>query len=639
MDINQQLNYIRSLVDAYNVGLIEPRIKALEKKLADKRLYIAVVGEFSSGKSTFINALLGRRILKEAVMPTTACATYISKSRHEFKIDVTINRQTFKIKAQNIATINKYLKEHYGRNPSGIQDLIDTLTSDQEVAIDVKKMTMQIPDIKLPDDVVVIDTPGFNPGGVSVESHFEITKEVVTQHADVALILMPSDQAFSNSISEFLSYYVRKYLHRCVFVATKGDQHSRHEAQVIECYVRDMLKGKFNLDDTEQKVFCESAITMLPVVKVPESMKADWQYWQEAFKSFEQNTWALLLRQKDLILSEHIQQLTLSLIKQLQDSLTKKQQDMKEQKALLEKGKVDHIREVTNKMMLSAKAKVSKAFAEVNEKLSYETFTAKDLCIKRARENLNIGNSYAFNTKVEPIIRQDASDRLKKVLVTVNNLMSTNVKKTVNESVAGMQEVFRSHYALFPSLSYEKKELKLNIRQTEYPNIAFGNTNAIVDKNNDRGGTRLIGGAAAGAAAGALAGSLIPVVGTFFGALGGAIYGLYRGGKSSEDLEREEFPKVKAAMENEINAYFISFHDKVAAEILSKKKEIDGSIEKYANNHTNEYGVAVEGLIKQQEDKIQTTECDIKGLTDQVRNLEDIENEIQMKLLLLNNQK
>ena len=88
-------------------------------------------------------------------------------------------------------------------------------------------------------------------------------------------------------------------------------------------------------------------------------------------------------------------------------------------------------------------------------------------------------------------------------------------------------------------------------------------------------------------------------------------------------------------MENEINAYFISFHDKVAAEILSKKKEIDGSIEKYANNHISEYGVAVEELIRQQEDKIQATECQIKTLTNQVRDLEDIENDSQMKLLML----
>lgn len=636
MDINQQLNYIRSIVDAYNVGLIEPRMKALEKKLADKRLYIAVVGEFSSGKSTFINALLGRRILKEAVMPTTACATYISKSKHELKIDVTINRKAFKIKAQNIATINKYLKEYYGRNPSGIQDLIDTLTSDQEVAVDVKKMTMQIPDIKLPDDVVVIDTPGFNPGSVSAESHFEITKEVVTQYADVALILMPSDQAFSNSISEFLSNYVRKYLHRCVFVATKGDQHSRHEAQVIECYVRDMLKSKFNLNGTEQKVFCESAITMLPVVEVPESIKADWQYWQEAFKSFEQNTWALLLRQKDLILSEHIQQLTLSLIKQLQDSLTKKQQDMKEQKALLEKGKVDHIREVTNKMMLSAKAKVSKAFAEVNKKLNCETSTAKDLCIKRASRELTVENAYVFSSKVEPFIRQHASNILKEVILTVNKTMSTDVQKIIDECVVGMQEEFKLHYTLFSSLRYENKEWNLAMSQLKYPGIAFSSTNELVRKNNGIGGSKTLVGVGKGAAAGAVIGSFIPIIGTGLGAAIGGVCGFF-GSDGGQDVNKKEFPKVKAAMENEINAYFNSFHDKVAAEILSKKKEIDGSIEQYANNHISEYGVAVEELIKQQEDKIQATESQIKTLTNQVRDLEDIENDIQMKLLMLKN--
>ena len=216
--------------------------------------------------------------------------------------------------------------------------------------------------------------------------------------------------------------------------------------------------------------------------------------------------------------------------------------------------------------------------------------------------------------------------------------MLTDVQKIIDECVAGMQEEFKRHYTIFSSLRYENKEWNLDMSQLEYPDIAFSSTNKLVSRTNDRVGGRIMGGGAAGTIAGTIiAGSIFggPLVG---GVIGG-LYGLYRGFKSSNNLERDEYFKVKAAMENEINAYFISFHDKVAAEILSKKKEIDGSIEQYANNHTSEYGVAVEGLIKQQEDKIQTTECDIKGLTDQVRNLEDIENEIQMRLLLLNNQK
>ena len=44
-------------------------------------LHIAVVGEYSSGKSTFINALLQQEILPEGVLPTTGVATYIQQGQ------------------------------------------------------------------------------------------------------------------------------------------------------------------------------------------------------------------------------------------------------------------------------------------------------------------------------------------------------------------------------------------------------------------------------------------------------------------------------------------------------------------------------------------------------------------------------
>ena len=56
-------------------------IAQLEQKDKESVLYVAVAGEFNSGKSTFINALLRERLLKEAVMPTTAAATYIKRAK------------------------------------------------------------------------------------------------------------------------------------------------------------------------------------------------------------------------------------------------------------------------------------------------------------------------------------------------------------------------------------------------------------------------------------------------------------------------------------------------------------------------------------------------------------------------------
>ena len=79
MDLAVSLPKIESLISSYlsgkkKVALLDKYIN-LSNRVADAKFYLAVVGEFSSGKSTFINALLRKRLLKEAVKPTTAAAT------------------------------------------------------------------------------------------------------------------------------------------------------------------------------------------------------------------------------------------------------------------------------------------------------------------------------------------------------------------------------------------------------------------------------------------------------------------------------------------------------------------------------------------------------------------------------------
>src|SRR5579875_1294451 len=54
----------------------------------DPQMYLAIVGEFNAGKSTFINALIGEELLKATVDVTTATSTrlcYGSQSELEIR--------------------------------------------------------------------------------------------------------------------------------------------------------------------------------------------------------------------------------------------------------------------------------------------------------------------------------------------------------------------------------------------------------------------------------------------------------------------------------------------------------------------------------------------------------------------------
>ena len=71
------LNEALSRLSAFE--LPQEALSALEKaaRQLDELFLIVVVGEFNSGKSALINALLGERVLKEGVTPTTARVTLV----------------------------------------------------------------------------------------------------------------------------------------------------------------------------------------------------------------------------------------------------------------------------------------------------------------------------------------------------------------------------------------------------------------------------------------------------------------------------------------------------------------------------------------------------------------------------------
>lgn len=633
MEVKQQLEFFSQLTDAYNLDSMRQSVANLQQKMKNRALHLAVVGEFSSGKSTFINALIGRRILKEAVMPTTACATYISLGTGVLRISVEFADKKFHVKEGEFTPLLSYLQQHYGLQPIGTQELIDTLTSDQTVARDVKVMHLTIPHISLPDNVVIIDTPGFNPGDVSVQNHFEVTKRVVTNEADAALVLMPSDQPFSNSLRVFMHDYLNKYLHRCVFVLTMGDHKTPSDRELLLNYVKGRLFTDFKMKTA--KVFCESAITTLPVVRIPDSMKSEWKYWQEEFEAFKTKTWNLLLRNKEVILSEHLHNLALDLVHQLQGALSDKQSSYELQKTQLENGRVEHIESLTSQLSTLAKQQIDKVMKRLTDTEAEEMTQARDACKALAVSKLNRRNAFQFHTVVEPVVADSARAGVKSALVTINEMISKQVKSAVSQQLAEMRKEFNRHYSIFSSLRRKAKEFKLSIEEIELPDMAFSSTNKLVSTTNSDGGGKILGGIAGGAAAGAAVGSVIPVIGTGVGAIIGGIAGAIFGGKKSEKLEDDAFPIVTSTMLSEIDAHFLAARTEIEKKINERRQNIHQAIEQYAHNHVTEYGEAVENLIRQQEKNILQIQQQIDSLKLQVRLLEDIKDETTYTLIRL----
>jgi GTP-binding protein EngB required for normal cell division len=162
------------------------RFKEATDQLAGLFLLV-IAGEFNSGKSSFINALLGERVLPEGVTPTT---DRINLLRHG-------------------PEVTEQSPEAYLLERTHPAELLRELS--------------------------VVDTPGTN---AVIRRHEELTRDFVPR-ADLVLFVTSADRPFSESEREFLER-IREWGKKIVFIVNKIDILAGPEEQAeVIAYVRD----------------------------------------------------------------------------------------------------------------------------------------------------------------------------------------------------------------------------------------------------------------------------------------------------------------------------------------------------------------------------------------------------------------
>lgn len=133
------------------------------------------MGEFNSGKSTVINAILGKRYLKDGVVPTTNEITFL----------------------------------RYSETGANEQQLCEMHPDGQYVCY------LPAPILK---NMIIVDTPGTN---VILQRQQRLTEEFVPR-ADLVLFVLSADRPFTESEVSFLRY-TQQWKKKVVFVLNKAD--------------------------------------------------------------------------------------------------------------------------------------------------------------------------------------------------------------------------------------------------------------------------------------------------------------------------------------------------------------------------------------------------------------------------------
>lgn len=169
----------------------------------DELFLLVVVGEFNAGKSAFINALLGQRLLEEGALPTTS---RVHRIHHGDQISRTFQEADLEV----ISAPVEWLR-----------------------------------------DLNIVDTPGTN---AVIQRHQEITEDFVPR-SDLVLFVTSADRPFSESERLFLER-IRQWGKKVVIVVNKVDLLDDADIARVRAFVSD---NAIKLLGVEPPIFLVSA--------------------------------------------------------------------------------------------------------------------------------------------------------------------------------------------------------------------------------------------------------------------------------------------------------------------------------------------------------------------------------------------
>lgn len=228
-----------------SVGAESPLCRGAERlreRLQQKRLQIAILGQFKRGKSTFINALLGAPILPTAVVPLTAVPTFISW------------RQTPLIRVEYS---NGKAAEHFEASEAvAIEDVLSRFVTEEanpRNRLRVERVDLFYPAAILGDGTVLIDTPGI---GSTLAHNTEAAVRVLPE-CDGSLFIVSSDPPLTEMELAYL-HQLKPRIGHTFFVINKIDYLTFQERGCVADFMRKVLMEE-SLIDPEAPIFGVSA--------------------------------------------------------------------------------------------------------------------------------------------------------------------------------------------------------------------------------------------------------------------------------------------------------------------------------------------------------------------------------------------
>ena len=588
-DIDGHIRFIQALMGKYSFpseqkAQLQTELKKIQDRQNEKALNMAVIGEFSSGKSSFINALLRENLLEaDAIQGTTVASTLIGYSPE--RMFCTYGRG------------GKGKQTRSVENAAALAKLLAAYTSGNRKDENAQHLEVGYPSDFLQQGIRIIDTPGTN----SLEQwHEDVTKEAIREQADACIILTSAEKPFPESFCRFLEDNLEDVLQTCVFVVTKIDLvPPKQQARQLE-YIRKVLKEKLSVHDP----------LVLPYSALPVINGTGTEYI-EGNRETEERILKFLQEQRIRIQLQRCMALSENAMGRLKES-------MEQISSQQEQRHLQLMQAVTTDLqgfVMRKKSEISLSYQEnTNEKLKaigenvdvwirdkkrevYEAFQ------KPATES---GIRDFLQTKLNPLLEEKKSEILKNAGISAESSSKylSEIQSIAEGHCRRFEAGFKREYRQLELLAHDLvQEVDKSVRLDDslmtniQANIAIRQKVEANVKQSNRG---FMGYAGAGAAAGAAIGSVVPIIGTTAGAVIGAVAGFMRFSKKSDDSSRGTAFRNQVA--GDVNAvveqYFRSLKDSVLQFFYQNAANCWMQVERVMDQYLTQYTGIVHEMRK-----------------------------------------
>jgi GTPase Era involved in 16S rRNA processing len=191
---------------------------------SDKTVYIAVLGQFKSGKSSLINSIVGESILPVGVVPVTAIVTRL---HYSIKPNVIIHFINGNQINTSIDELSSYVTEKC--NPENIKGVAQAI--------------VEHPAMKPFKNINFVDTPGL---GSFYKHNSETTLEWMP-YTGVAIISVSAERPLSEEDINLLKG-IAQYCPDIALIITKTDLFGEEELSEIRSYIANSVKKAIGRD-------------------------------------------------------------------------------------------------------------------------------------------------------------------------------------------------------------------------------------------------------------------------------------------------------------------------------------------------------------------------------------------------------